>query len=323
MSKSNTSDNPNLKNHSTNMEREDKFQKGNKNARSDTNSPEVLPDDIIYTRNARSTFVIPEYKLIFFTFPKVACSEWKRMFMRMNGNENWCKIRDFNAHDPELNKIQILSDFPTEIATAMMTSPSWTRAAIVREPKERVLSAFLDKAVKEHTGNSAKGGYYVKKCCRKIPDEEDKQKCMDNDQDFKSFLHFVTKYPRECFDVHWEAQIAKIDDKWWPYIDAIGYQNNLTSDAQTLLKSLTSTRDPVPNRSAWERYGSTGWGNDNELCENRPNSFLVENTSTHKLETGNQLHQWYTQETEKMVEKHWNIEWEQEKVIFPEVKLFD
>ena len=244
------------------------------------------------------------------------------MFMRMNGNENWCKIRGFNAHDPKLNKISVLSDYPSEVATAMMTSPKWTKAAILREPKERVLSAFLDKAVKERPGHSAMGGYYVTKCCDKIPDQKDKQKCKKNDQDFKSFLHFVTKYPKECHDVHWEAQLAKIDAKWWPYIDFIGYQNNLLEDAKTLLKSLKSTRDPVPGRSAWDRYGKTGWGDDNELCEKRPNSFLKENTSTHKLETGNQMLEWYTAETEEMVEKYWAIEWQQERVQFPKVKLY-
>ncbi len=243
--------------------------------------------------------------------------------MRINGNENWCKIRNFNAHDPELNKIKVLSDYPSEIATAMMTSPKWTRAAIVREPKERVLSAFLDKAVKERkTNGGTEDGYYVRKCCMKIPNEDDKKECEQNDQDFKSFLHFVTKYPKECFDVHWEPQLAKIDSKWWPYIDFIGYQNNLVKDAETLLKTLTSTKDSVAGRTAWTRYGEKGWGNDNELCEKRPNSFLQENTSTHKLETGNHLMEWYTAETEKMVEKHWAIEWQQEKVQFPKVKLF-
>lgn len=242
--------------------------------------------------------------------------------MRMNGNENWCKIRNFNAHDPEANKIQVLSDFPSEVATAMMTSPKWTRAAILREPKERVLSAFLDKSVKEHTGNSAKGGYFIKRCCKKIPDEKDMEECKKNSQEFKTFLDMVTKYPQQCFDVHWEPQLAKIDSKWWPYIDFVGYQNNLVQDAETLLKTLTSTRDPVKGRTAWERYGKTGWGNDNDLCEKRPNSFLKENSSTHKLDTGNHLMEWYTSETEEMVEKHWAIEWEQEKVQFPALKLY-
>mmetsp|Transcript_352 Transcript_352/g.492 ORF Transcript_352/g.492 Transcript_352/m.492 type:complete len:360 (-) Transcript_352:2544-3623(-) len=287
-----------------------------------TKPPEVLPTDLIY--QTKTAFVIPEYKLIFFTFPKVACSEWKRMFMRMNDNNNWCKIRGFNAHDQKLNKIEVLSDYPTEMATAMMTSPVWTKAAVVREPKERVLSAFLDKAVKERTGTKGNenGGYYVRKCCNKIPNPDLKQECIDNEQDFQSFLFFVTKYRQKCFDVHWEAQVSKIDPKWWPYIDFIGHQNNLAEDGKKLLQTLTSTRDTVPNRTAWERYGATGWGNDNELCEKRPNGFLEENTSTHNINTGSHLLEWYTPEAERMVETNWAVEWQQKEIKFPEVHLF-
>lgn len=274
--------------------------------------PEVLSSDIIY--KSRTAFVIPEYKLIFFTFPKVACSEWKRMFMRMNGNPNWCKTRGFNAHDPKLNEIKLLREYEPEIATAMMTSSKWKRAAIVREPKERVLSAFLDKAVKED--------YYVKKCCENLPSEKLVGECKENEKDFESFLKFVTDYPKECFDVHWEPQILKIDAKWWPYIDWIGHQDNLLHDSKDILKQLKSNRDEDEGRSAWDRYGVSGWGSE-EGCEDRPNSFLQENTSTHNIDTGSKLMEWYTAKTEKMVEEKWAVEWNQKNVQFPEVHLFN
>eukprot|EP00558_Chaetoceros_sp_UNC1202_P004209 CAMPEP_0197249990 /NCGR_PEP_ID=MMETSP1429-20130617/50525_1 /TAXON_ID=49237 /ORGANISM="Chaetoceros sp., Strain UNC1202" /LENGTH=329 /DNA_ID=CAMNT_0042711707 /DNA_START=70 /DNA_END=1059 /DNA_ORIENTATION=+ len=279
-------------------------------SREDT--PVMKKTDLIY--HTRSAFVVPEYKLIFFTFPKVACSEWKRMFMRMNANPNWCKTRGFNAHDPKMNKIKTLGEFDVEIATAMMTSPAWTKAAILREPKERVLSAFLDKAVKED--------YYVRKCCDRLPAEDLKQQCKKNEEDFASFLHFVTEYPEECFDVHWEPQIAKIDQKWFPYIDTIGYQHDLLNNAQALLKTLTSQRDDKPQRTAWRRYGMKGWGSENG-CENRTRSFLEENTSSHQLNTGDHLKEWYTPETEKIVEEKWAIEWNQKEVNFPEIHLFN
>lgn len=278
----------------------------------DTHIPEITHRDLIYM--TRSAFVIPEYKLVFFTFPKVACSEWKRMFMRINRNINWCVTRGFNAHDPKKNMIKVLNDYPPEIATAMMTSPVWTKAAILREPKERVLSAFLDKAVKED--------YYVRHCCEKLPDEKEQDKCKKNEEKFDSFLHYVTEYPKECFDVHWEPQIVKIDSKWWPYIDIIGYQDDLQNDAQKILKHLTSTRDDVAGRTAWDRYGVTGWGASDE-CEQRTSSFLEENTSAHKLDAGSQLMDWYTAETEKIVEEKWDVEWTQEKVKFKKVKLFN
>ncbi len=282
----------------------------NKNSSTELEVPEITADDRIYT--TRSAFVIPEYKLIFFTFPKVACSEWKRMFMRINGNPSWCKIRHFNAHDPEQNLIKTLHDFDPEVATAMMTSPAWTRAAIFREPKERVLSAFLDKAVKED--------YYVRRCCNRLPTADLKEQCADEEESFESFLHFVTEYPEECYDVHWEPQIAKIDSKWWDYIDVIGYQHNLLHDSKAILSQLTSARDES-GQSAWERYGITGWGSSDQ-CEKRPKSFLQENTSAHNLNTGSKMLKWYTEETEALVEEKWAIEWSQDKVKFPDVKLY-
>ena len=187
--------------------------------------------------------------------------------------------------------------------------------SISLEPKERVLSAFLDKAYKE--------SYYIQKCCDKLPDEDEKQKCIDNEESFESFLYFVTTYKKECFDVHWEAQVEKIDQKWWSYIDFIGYQNNLLDDSQQLLRRLTSLKDDVEGRSAWDRYGISGWGNTNEGCEKRTHFFLEENSSTHKLQTGDHLLEWYTPKTEKIVEKYWAVEWQQEMIEFPELKLFD
>jgi hypothetical protein len=280
----------------------------------DNNAPEILPHDRIY--QSRSGYVVPEYKLIFFTFPKVACTEWKRMFMRMNGNPDWCSRG--NTHSPKKNKIKTLKDYPPEIATAMMTSPEWTKAAILREPKERVLSAFLDKAVNNN--------YYVTKCCKKLPDENMKKQCIDNGKKFDYFLHFVTEYPKQCFDVHWEPQIAKIDSKWWPYIDVIGYQNNLLEDSRRILKMLYSENreegEGHHHSSAWDRYGLTGWGAPGDGCEDRPHTFLEENTSGHNYDTGSHLLEWYTAELEKLVEKKWAIEWQQEKVNFPGIKMF-
>ena len=173
------------------------------------------------------------------------------MFMRINGNKNWCKVRNFNLHGRKQNEIKVLHDFEPEVATAMMTSPVWTKAAIFREPKERVLSAFLDKAVKED--------YYVRKCCKNLPTDKLQQQCINNEEKFESFLYFVTEYPDECFDIHWEPQIAKIDAKWWPYIDVIGYiktdKKRYDNDAE---KQQNNQQDQEMNEDA-------GGGNEEDM----------------------------------------------------------
>jgi hypothetical protein len=112
----------------------------------DDNAADTLADDRMHP--STSGHVVPQCKLTFFAFPKVACSEWKPTLVRtMNGNPDWCVSRD--PHDPKKNRIKNLQDCAPEIATFRMTSPEWTKVAILREPKERVLAAFLDEAVNE------------------------------------------------------------------------------------------------------------------------------------------------------------------------------
>ncbi len=46
----------------------------------------MLPSDLIYSKDWwEKPTVIEEYKLIFFTIPKVACTEWKFLFRKMSG----------------------------------------------------------------------------------------------------------------------------------------------------------------------------------------------------------------------------------------------
>lgn len=64
-------------------------------------------------------------------------------------------------HNPRHNNLKYLWDYSLEEANEIMTSPEWTRAIFVREPKQRFLSAFLDKAV------SNDGWHVMKTCCHK------------------------------------------------------------------------------------------------------------------------------------------------------------
>jgi len=280
---------------------------------SSNHHPNVTVLDRIYnppTEIPIGAFVLEEYKLIFVTIPKVACTEWKRMFMRMTENPHWCN-EDINVHYPEINHVPYLSQYSIEEATAMMISPEWTKAVFVREPKERVLSAFLDKAVYEKS-------FFKTKCCRNLKDDHAKQDCIRDMTSFPSFLHYVTNYPTECWNPHWEAQTSKIDSKWWPYFNFIGYHHNLQQDAKRLLSQLISSRDGM---NAWDKLGSTGWG-EGDGCENRSGAFLQTNTATHQQKSGEKMKQYYEAETETLVEKYWEKDWTQAELQFPPVKLY-
>ena len=95
-----------------------------------------------------SPIVIEKYKLLFVHVPKNACTVWKLLFYRMLGHEfpPQPDAAQWNAlHNARKNKLKYLSDYPVAFANMVMQDPAWTRAIFVRNPHERLLSAFLDK----------------------------------------------------------------------------------------------------------------------------------------------------------------------------------
>ena len=130
----------------------------------------------------RSPVVIESHKLIFFTIPKVGCTVFKQLFRRMMRHENW-KTKD--PHNPHRNGLDYLSEWSLEEAAEMMTSPEWTRAVFIRDPKQRFLSAYLDKAVRKE------GQYVNRHCCN------DDWTCAP--KNISAFLRTT----RHCYDPHW------------------------------------------------------------------------------------------------------------------------
>jgi hypothetical protein len=55
------------------------------------------------------------------------------------------EVQKLTDHNPSTNGLKYLQAFSPRDATKMMRDPSWTRAIFLREPKQRFLSAYLDK----------------------------------------------------------------------------------------------------------------------------------------------------------------------------------
>jgi len=157
----------------------------------------------------------------------------------MAGYEDWKYQSDLDddrqiPHNPRQNGLTYLHDYSLEEANRIMTSPDYTRAIFVREPKERFLSAFLDKAM------SNNGTHIQMKCC---PDGE----CVKKAQTLPGFIELVLK---GCKNPHWSSQSERMEPKYWNYIDFVGHVESASTDAKMLLKKI----------GAWEKYGKIGWG---------------------------------------------------------------
>jgi Sulfotransferase family len=242
--------------------------------------------DYIYERQEgnwdSSPIVVEAYKLIFFTIPQAGCTVWKQLLRRMMNLPDWNKqgTEKMLPHNPKTNGLKYLHDYSLEQASIMMTSPEWTRATMVREPKLRFLSTFLDKAI----GNDQK--HIHERCC---PDRI----CIDDSQTIPGFLDLCYG----CQDEHWQSQHERIDEKFWPYIDHVLKFENAAEDSKKLLTELDS----------WNEFGKKGWG------KNGSSSIFQ---SVEKYGAGDragfeewQVWLWYTPESERKVEEFYHADY--------------
>ncbi|GAB5368177.1 hypothetical protein AAMO2058_001296400 [Amorphochlora amoebiformis] len=178
-----------------------------------------------------SPVVLEKFRLIFFTIPKVACTEFKRLFRRMEGYDNWKVIstRDGLPHAPKANGLRYMSDYTPAEATLMMHDPTWMKAVFLRDPLERALSAYIDKVTRF--------AYYRKTC------EKNK-----SNPAFDEFLRII----RWCKDPHWTPQYDRIDSVWWPFVNYYGRFNHLYDDTKRMLTEV----------GAWRDFGENGWGKE-------------------------------------------------------------
>jgi hypothetical protein len=205
---------------------------------SKANDKLVQQGDFVYLRGDwdGSPVVLEEYKLIFFTSAKVGCTVWKQLFRRIMGERDWRAeaTRDLLPWNPDINGLKYLYDYDRETASHMMTSPEYTRAIFIRDPKERLLSAYLDKGV----SNPA---YVQQKCCPYTGT------CS---QLAKASLWNFLDMMQTCEDAHWRPQDRRMEAKYWPYINFVGRMENVADDAKKLLTSV----------GAWDKFGNSGWG---------------------------------------------------------------
>ena len=247
----------------------------------------VTPHDFIYKLNLEqwdsAPIVIESHKLIFFTIPKVACTTFKQLFRRMNHLQDWDSQDPIRLlpHNPHTNGLVYLWDYPLVQANRIMTSPDYTRAIFVRDPKSRFLSAFLDKGV----GNFE--GFIASKCCRLTQD------CADSAKTSVGFLELI----RNCSDPHWDPQSQRMEAKFWPYINFVGHFEHLSRDGPALLKKI----------GAWEEFGY-GWGRDG-------NATLFSSSSkqqqTHSTGSSEKVWQWLTPSLERKIETYYREDYQQ------------
>jgi hypothetical protein len=241
--------------------------------------------------------VVESHKLLFFTVPKNGCTEWKMLFRRMLNHSDWWSAV---PHDPQLNGLRYLGHYSRPRQREMMTSPNWTRAIFVRDPLERVLSAYLDKGIGPER--------YVKEQCCRIKARQNREERREERRMVRQTQHrtcmrllpfeamptekilpferFVKDFMHQCEDPHWQPQHKRLaQPQNWKFINFVGHFERLQRDSRQLLDRI----------GAYDEFGSNGWG----PFQNQ--SFLERNFASHATSSRAHVERMYTPELKRLV----------------------
>ncbi|CAC5423375.1 CHST9 [Mytilus coruscus] len=160
-----------------------------------------------------SPIVVTKYKLIFFWNEKSGCTYWKSLLQFIQG------IKNKKVHNPRRNGLIYLRQFKDIEITDMMFNNSWTKAVFVREPRERILSSFLDKGL---------NNTFMKFTCQRSA--------------VKSFWKFFNLI-KQCKDPHWSSQVRL--PRHFYKNTMIGKMQDIYTFTQKLLTKIGAWNDTV------------------------------------------------------------------------------
>jgi hypothetical protein len=223
----------------------------------------VQLNDYIYSDSDfdSSPIVMESHKLIFFTVAGVGDDIWRRLFRRMMGYKNW-KTDEVYPSQQSDDGLRRLYDYSVEEASAMMSSPDFTRAIFIRDPRSRLLAAYRNKVVGGPSPENNDGGdggrrlpYILMACCggpascdhgTSLP-KYCQRACNNDTIEFSRFLKFAI---HDCDQPWWRPQSRQMEPRFYSSLNFVGHYQNMAREARDLLERI----------GAWEEFGKEGWG---------------------------------------------------------------
>ncbi|XP_068695244.1 carbohydrate sulfotransferase 11-like isoform X3 [Montipora foliosa] len=171
-------------------------------------------------------FMVNEkYKVLYCYIPKVACTQWNKVFLALKERPNV----HLDIHNPRNYKWLNKGYSDEEIKWRLQT---YFKFVFVREPFERLLSAYQDKFVE------TPDIHYMERYATKIKDNFKHYMYTDRSSDkeltFKKFIYYITSIGFNN-DRHWatyESLCLPCDIQY----DFIGHFNDMQEEARHVLR---------------------------------------------------------------------------------------
>lgn len=210
-------------------------------------------------------FVCDKYKILFCQTPKVGNTQWKKVLIVLNGEFKSIEdIPEALVHNHEKNGLYRLSSYSAPDVKKRLNA--YFKFLIVRDPFERLISAFKDKFLK----NPRFEPWYKYKIAPAIIQKYRRNRTETKGLQFDDFIRYLGDPNHKWLDVkigesiiHWATYVelcAPCEIKY----DVIGHHETLEKDAPYIIKraginNLVSY-PPIPpgitayNRTKIEQY---------------------------------------------------------------------
>lgn len=178
-------------------------------------------------------YVEDKHKILYCEVPKAGCSNWKRILMVLNGLASSAyNISHDTVHYGK--HLKTLDSF--DLKGVHMRLKTYTKAVFVRDPMERLVSAFRDKF--EHP-NSYYHPVFGKAIIKKYrPNACAEELNNGSGVKFKEFIHYLLDVHRPVgMDIHWE-KVTKLCYPCLISYDFLGKFETLEEDANYFLQLI-------------------------------------------------------------------------------------
>ncbi|KAK8386461.1 hypothetical protein O3P69_010831 [Scylla paramamosain] len=139
------------------------------------------------------------HKALYCFVPKVSCTAWKSIWMILTGMTTIKNPLDIKKFVPHLlhNKMMLVKQ-PYNVSVLQNKLNTYTKLLIVRDPYERLLSAYRNKL--EHGKNHTFWGQYVNKIIK-----YNKKHGMgaNTEVTFTAFVNYVNGFSKPHLNEHW------------------------------------------------------------------------------------------------------------------------
>ncbi|KAM4721584.1 carbohydrate sulfotransferase 8 [Rhinophrynus dorsalis] len=193
---------------------------------------------IITPYHVSRIFVEDKHKILYCEVPKVGCSNWKRVLMVLNGLATSTKdIQHNTVHYG--NYLKRLDSFDRNGIFYRLNT--YTKMIFVREPFERLVSAFRDKF--EHANNyyhPVFGKAIISRYRRNATKEALRTGSGVN---FKEFIQYLLDVHRPVgMDIHWD-HVSRLCSPCLIDYDFIGKFESMEEDANFLLHLIGAPKN--------------------------------------------------------------------------------